>query len=109
MCACARSGVMTSLFDKTNLDKQRIAKGLAALLVGIAALDAEERYDDRNRTIFVALSLAAMAGYACGIRFDVETPEWPVVFIELPTGQVSWHLPQHTTAWDGHTTFQKYE
>jgi hypothetical protein len=32
-----------------------------------------------------------------------QEPEWPVLYIELPgAGQVSWHMPQHSKAWDGH-------
>lgn len=52
-------------------------------------------------------------------RADPDAPDWPVLFINLPTGQVSWHvnpedldLFQHVTVgtetWDGHTTDEKY-
>lgn len=67
-----------------------------------------KRYDVRNRSVFAAVGLAAMCGYPCGVRLDQSEPEWPVVYIELPTGQVSWHLPQHERAWDGHSTEEKY-
>lgn len=48
-------------------------------------------------------------------------PEWrTIVFIEGPTGQLSWHLhdsdvalfdglPRGPNSWDGHTTHEKYE
>jgi len=48
-------------------------------------------------------------------------PEWKtIVFIEGPTGQLSWHLhdsdvplfdglPRGPNLWDGHTTAEKYE
>lgn len=48
-------------------------------------------------------------------------PEWrTIVFIDGPTGQLSWHLhdsdvllfdglPRGPNAWDGHTTPEKYE
>jgi hypothetical protein len=50
---------------------------------------------------------------------DPDAPEWPVIYIELPTGQASWHLSPddmdlfgHVTVgarvWDGHTTEEKY-
>ncbi len=42
-----------------------------------------------------------------GIRFDPEEPDWPVAFIELPTGQISYHLEPHDIAWDKHTTEEK--
>lgn len=66
-------------------------------------------YDTRYGLVFEALSVALGAGYAAGIRFDPEQPEWPVAYLELPTGQVSWHLPQHQRSWDEHDTPTKYE
>lgn len=48
-------------------------------------------------------------------------PEWrTIVFIDGPTGQLSWHLhdsdvplfdglPRGPNSWDGHTTPEKYE
>ena len=51
---------------------------------------------------------------------DPQAEGWPVVYVELPTGQASWHIspddwplfshvPRNPAAqWDGHTTEQKY-
>lgn len=64
-------------------------------------------YQSRNICVLLALATARNAGYEAGIRIDPKEPDWPVVFIELPQGQVSWHLPQHTHEWDGHTTDEK--
>lgn len=67
-------------------------------------------YEVRYQLVLMALGQAASLGYPCGIRFDPSsTTEWPVVFIELPTGQVSWHLKQHGVEWDGHSTVEKYK
>lgn len=52
-------------------------------------------------------------------RADPDAPDWPVIFITLPTGQVSWHINPadidlfaHVTVgtgtWDGHSTEEKY-
>lgn len=84
---------------------------LAALLGNIWLLECEQpvNYALRNDLVLTALSYARAAGLKAGIRLDPKLPEWPVVFIELPTGQVSWHLPQHGEAWDGHSTEEKYE
>ena len=65
-------------------------------------------YGIRNDTVLRAMTLARELGLAAGIRIDPKEPEWPVAFIELPTGQVSFHLPQHELPWDGHTTEEKY-
>lgn len=56
---------------------------------------------------------------------DPDAPNWPVLFVKLPTGQVSWHInPEDrdlfshvrrtmanmpdAPAWDGHDTAEKY-
>lgn len=40
---------------------------------------------------------------------DATEPACPVVYIDLPTGQVSWRAPAYSTPWDGHTAETKYE
>lgn len=83
---------------------------LSALLGAIWLLECEApvNYPLRNDLVLTALSQARAAGLPAGIRLDPRTPAWPVVFIELPTGQVSWHIPEHGEPWDGHTTEEKY-
>lgn len=68
-------------------------------------------YRLRNEWILRAVGLAAdhEPPITVGFRIDPAEPEWPVVYFELPTGQVSWHLPQHSNAWDGHDTPTKNE
>ncbi|MFE7462274.1 WDGH domain-containing protein [Nocardiopsis terrae] len=55
---------------------------------------------------------------------DPESPDWPVLYIDTPASQLTWHLspddldlfahvpvvaPEHPRArWDGHTTPEKY-
>ena len=45
--------------------------------------------------------------------------DWPLIYLKLPTGQVSWHIapddmdlfrhvPHGTARWDGHDTADKY-
>lgn len=81
-------------------------------------------YSERAAVV-VALGRAAMAlGHEVYFAEDPLEPDWPVLFIELPTGQVSWHLhPDDASVfaadfpwieegsnevWDGHTTEEKY-
>jgi hypothetical protein len=66
-------------------------------------------YDLREQLVYLALSTAKGAGIECGFRIDPSETEWPVAYIELPTGQVSWHMPQHPREYDRHTSEQKYE
>lgn len=81
---------------------------LAGYLAEIEHQEQRKDYDGRNTFVYHALSAAASLGYSCGVRLDPSEPEWPVAYIELPTGQVSWHLPQHEREWDGHDTPEKY-
>lgn len=86
-------------------------------------LEMEKRKDaaylERNQVV-AALAAAFPSGVA---RTNI--PGWSedwhgCVYIDLPTGQASWHyhdshahlfehLPPYTGSWDGHTTEQKYE
>jgi hypothetical protein len=56
------------------------------------------------------------------IGVDEAEPDWPVIYVSTPNGQLSWHLskddldlfphvPQTTglLTWDGHSTAEKYE
>lgn len=79
----------------------------------------ENAYAERNKVV------AALAScYKSGRRkteIDGWDSEWHnCVYIDLPTGQVSWHyhdshahlfahLPRYRRKWDGHTTEVKYE
>lgn len=80
---------------------------LVKKLLQIQHQDQKSQYNNRNLFVYEAVALAIRCGYMAGIRLDPKEPEWPVAFIELPTGQISWHLPQHGKPWDGHTTEQK--
>ncbi len=79
---------------------------VAELLVAIEA--AEGDYPVRNALVYQLLAAATEAGMHAGVRIDPAEPEWPVIFVELPTGQVTWHVPQHSLPWDGHDTPEKY-
>jgi hypothetical protein len=89
-----------------------IMLGMCKIALGeIAECDAKEPpdYERRYHAVLMAMYWAAAGGLRTGIRIDTADPEWPVVYIELPTGQVSWHMPQHPIEWDGHDTATKYE
>ncbi|QKE56337.1 hypothetical protein [Bacillus phage YungSlug] len=69
----------------------------------------DTNYVERYQLVYEAVELALELGYEAGIRIDPKEPKWPVAYIELPTGQVSWHMPEHTKPYDGHSTKEKYE
>ncbi len=80
-------------------------------------------YTERNTCVALLLGMALALGLTAGIGIDEQAEEgWQdVVFLDLPTGQVSWHIPRkeldvlfpnavtgYSTPWDGHDTFTKY-
>lgn len=82
-------------------------------------------YAERNQAVALLAKLALRLGWRAGLRFHPEEdtawePDWrTIVFIDLPTGQVSWHfhdserhllegLPLYPELWDGHDTPEKY-
>lgn len=85
--------------------KRSLEKELAVLLQEIVVNDSN--YEFRNKLILMALVSALHLGYLGGIGTDPEEPGWPVIFIDLPAGQISWHIPEYQKSWDGHTTAMK--
>ena len=74
-------------------------------------------YAERNMVVLGLAALAQSAGCLVGKAVDASEPEWPVLLIDLPEGQVSWHLPvgdmpesmpDYPGEWDGHDTPEKY-
>ena len=71
----------------------------------------------RERAHLVALLAAA---YPAEFRENPEDPDWPIVYVQLPTGQASLHISPDDmdlfagvrfgtdAEWDGHTTEAKY-
>jgi len=82
---------------------------LRSQLKRIEYFDQKQNYTERNKLVFSAISTALSIGYEAGFRIDPKELEWPVAYIKLPTGQVSWHIPQHVKEWDKHTTAEKYQ
>ncbi len=76
-----------------------------------------EAYFDRNQAFQLAAMLAELQGHQVGIAIDPdEGEEWPVLYIDLPTGQVSAHIPRdelnadflpYPGGWDGSTVKEK--
>lgn len=82
---------------------------LGLLKIGLDLIEkADTDYEVREQRVYDALRLAHICGLQTGFGIDPAKPEWPVAMIELPTGQVGWHMPQHPVAYDGHTTEEKY-
>lgn len=93
-----------------------------------AALTATKNaaYSERNQCVALICKMAFAMHWPVWLgRHDPTDAAWEsdwtnIVFIVLPTGQVSWHihdselplfswLPAAPTPWDGHDTREKYE
>ncbi|MCI5121240.1 MAG: hypothetical protein D3908_08640 [Candidatus Electrothrix sp. AUS4] len=73
---------------------------------------------DRNQAVQALAKMALELGMKAGLRNDPESPGWPVLMIDLPTGQVGYHLPENEVVgewpvyekdWDGHSLAEKRE
>lgn len=102
------------------LDHTAVAQKMLDQQSDINRLTAERDGAYRERAHLVA-HLASLYPSHIGPN-DPTTPDWAVLTLETPTGQMSWHIapddiglfehvPTTTNepAWDGHTTEQKYE
>ena len=83
----------------------------------------DEAYLERNRCVALIARMAFSMGFSVG-RATTAIPGWSedwhgCVYVDLPTGQVSWHfhdshaelfdgLPEYSGLWDGHDTKEKY-
>jgi hypothetical protein len=91
-----------------------------------------ETYEDRNAAVLALAEMVRVHGNQVG-RYgpdfracwsepepddaDADAEEWALVYVFLPSGQVSWHvprelaeksnLPEKTVEWDGHTRAEK--
>jgi hypothetical protein len=81
----------------------------------------DDIYVERDKILVLLARWALEQGYPVGIGIDQEKPAiWQyVLYMDLPSGQVSWHilenelewfsfLPDYADDWDGHDRDEKY-
>lgn len=84
-------------------------------------------YTERDKCLVLIALMAQRLGIKTGIGLHVDKPgetwdaDWrTILFIDLPAGQVSWHIHDgearwfyfvgaYDGEWDGHTTDEKYQ
>lgn len=79
-------------------------------------------YAERNYAVLFGARMAEEAGYKVRVWKDEKEPDWPVVYIDTPKGQVSWHVSPglfeklsrqfraaKENCWDGHSTKEKHK
>lgn len=103
------------------IDHTRVAQKLLDQQGDISRLETERDGAYRERAHLVAL-LASLHPSHIG-HTDPAAPDWAVVVVETPAGQLSWHIAPRDMdlfthvrptdrvcrGWDGHTTDEKYE
>lgn len=118
---------------KSDILKHPLPSAIAILLKQINDFKAEvekvraekdNAYLERNKCVALMARMALKLGLIVAVtRTDIKewSEDWHgCVYIELPTGQVSWHfhdsqaylfngLPQKEHKWDEHTTPEKYD
>ena len=106
-------------------------EALGRLLTELSAASTREQelkvgkdaaYLERNRCVALIARMALAMGLKAGravTAIEGWSEDWHgCVYVELPTGQVSWHfhnsqlsmfafLPPYNTVWDGHDTAEK--
>ena len=74
----------------------------------------DEAYLDRNLAVQILAVMARHLRYNIGVKNRKD--EWPILYVDLPTGQVSWHIPKEEIVayfpdypgeWDGHDVTEK--
>lgn len=109
------SDLAQRLRASTNYDDRSDAADLLeAQAARIAELEAKVNavYSERNRLASAFARMALAAGFKAGKGVDPDETKWPVVYVDTPNGQVSWHiaeqdayvlssLPEYGGEWDG--------
>jgi hypothetical protein len=121
--------------DALRAQRDRAIAAGEKLLEQLDALKAEcerlrtrkdDAYLERNKCVVLIVKMALALGLKAGVaQHDPNDKEWEddwrtVVYIDLPSGQISWHfhdsqknllgrLPLYEGLWDGHSTELKYE
>ena len=100
-----RSLLMLQIFEQACGLEPTIDRLLEAIVKN------DTNYDLRNMYTYLLLAFAKVYGWECGIRCDIENPDWPVITFKLPNngGEISWHVEQAGYEYDGHTTPEKFK
>ena len=115
-------GVINDYIDKLKAERAEVAR-LQARERELKSV-ADGAYAERNQVVAAMAKMGLTLGWSVGTaRTAIEGwgPEWQgCVYVDLPTGQASWHyhdreahffadLPPYPYDWDGHTTRMKYD
>lgn len=81
-------------------------------------MSTKDVYSERNQLVLTCAALLARQGIKVGWVDDREDRNYVILLMDLPTGQVSWHIsrseinvrdwPRYAGHWDLHTTVVKH-
>ena len=123
--------VLRPVLEEATRDGETYFSGhvVAFLLAEVEKMRARKdgAYEERNRVVAALMRATTLAGGAAGTAEHEDDPNGPpwdpewrtVVYADLPTGQVSWHVHDsqrplfaafdpYGGRWDGHDTAEKY-
>jgi hypothetical protein len=98
-------------------ERLHVVEAVQASLVAAHTEALHAVYKERGQVVLALARLAQAQGWTVGRMVDAEAPDWPVLMIDTPEGQISWHfktdelpldLPLYDGVWDGHDTEEKY-
>lgn len=106
-------------YETLYIEHEQAIDALERAEARVAELERErdDTYKDRNFAVMLAAEIARRSRTVqVSVWVDQDAPDWPVLALALPTGQVSWHIaPQDFMSvfpiggeWDGHTTSEKH-
>ena len=95
-----------------NVEAQQ-RKRIEVLEANIKAMRSDSSKNKAYREVAEMASALAHL-FPSWVLIDPQEPDWPVLYAQLPSGQVSWHfakddldliadIPRGGTPWDGHT------
>jgi hypothetical protein len=121
------SGDPPNPFDeRVRIHKERAEREKEqAMTVEKLQREKDGAYRERNQCAALIARMALALGYRAGVgEHPAEDKAWEgdwrtILFVDLPTGQLSWHfhdsewpllagLPRYEGTWDGHSTLEKY-
>ncbi len=114
--------MQTESIDRLFLELSQVTKARTAKEIELENAK-DLAYLERNKCVALIARMALAMGCKAGLsKTAIEgwSDDWHnCVYIDLPTGQVSWHLhdsqlslfndlPRYECVWDGHDTDEKY-
>lgn len=103
-------GYLVPLLNQRQKEPEIINTGLGSKFKETLQnlIENDKNYKIRETLLFKAMCEAKLLGLVCGIRV-VDDINWPVLFTNLPTGEISWHIEAIDQKYSGYSTQDKFD